>query len=350
MRISVVGAGAIGGLVGVDLALAGEDVTLIDIGPQLEAIRRDGLTVLSADGERHIDHIRATDSCQEAGEQDLVILALKAHVIRDVAEEMRALYGGDTVVLTMQNGLPWWYFQRHGGELEGWRLESLDPDGRLAANIEAERILGCVSYPASAIERPGVIRHLYGDRFPVGELDGIETERAREISGVFERAGYKSYILDDIRAEIWLKAVGVLAFNGISALTHATMAEICRYPPSRDLAMRVMREAEAVAERLGVTMRVPLERRLAGAERVGEHKTSTLQDVEAGRPLEVEALIGSVVEVGTRLDVPTPAIEAIYASVKLLDETLRRRGVGVRAGETRAADELLSLMTAATES
>ena len=335
MKICVVGAGAIGGLVGVDLALAGEDVTLIDVGPQLEAIRRDGLTVLSADGDRHVDDLRATDSCREAGEQDLVVLALKAHVIREVAEEMPALYGPDTVVLTMQNGLPWWYFQRHGGELDGWRLESLDPDGRLAAHIEPERILGCVSYPASAIERPGVIRHLYGDRFPVGELDGAETERAREIAGVLEAAGYKSYILEDIRAEIWLKAVGVLAFNAISALTHATMAEICRYPPSRELAMRLMREAEAVAEGLGVAMRVPLERRLAGAERVGEHKTSTLQDVEGGRSLEVEALIGSVVEVGARLGVPTPATEAIYASVKLLDETLRRRVGGIRGGGIR---------------
>jgi 2-dehydropantoate 2-reductase len=330
MRICVVGAGAIGGLVGVDLALAGKEVTLVEVGAQLEAIRRDGLTVLSADGERHVDDIRAVDSCRDAGEQDLVILALKAHVIRAVAEDLPALYGPDTAVVTMQNGLPWWYFQRHGGELDGWRLDSLDPDGCLAAYIEPERILGCVSYPASAIERPGVIRHLYGDRFPVGELDGTETERAREISDVFEAAGYKAYILDDIRAEIWLKAVGVLAFNAISALTHATMAEICRYPPSRELALRLMREAEAVAAGLGVAMRVPLERRLAGAERVGEHKTSTLQDVEAGRSLEVEALIGSVVEVGARLGIPTPTIETVYASVKLLDETLRIRGGGVQ--------------------
>jgi 2-dehydropantoate 2-reductase len=342
MKICVVGAGAIGGLVGADLALAGEDVTLIDVGPQLEAIRRGGLTVLSADGDRHVDDLRATDSCREAGEQDLVILALKAHVIRDVAEEMRALYGPDTVVLTMQNGLPWWYFQRHGGELDGWRLESLDPDGRLAAQIEPERILGCVSYPASAIERPGVIRHLYGDRFPVGELDGVETERARGVSGVFEAAGYKSYILDDIRAEIWLKAVGVLAFNAISALTRATMAEICRHPPSRELTMRLMREAEAVAEGLGVAMRVPLERRLAGAERVGEHKTSTLQDVENGRSLEVEALIGSVVEVGARLGVSMPAIETVYAAVTLLDETLRRRSGGIQGSGIRVPESARS--------
>lgn len=333
MKICVVGAGAIGGLVGADLALVGQDVTLIDVGPQLEAIRRRGLTILSADGERHVDDLRATDSFERAGEQDLVILALKAHVIRDVAEEMRALYGPHTIVLTMQNGLPWWYFQRHGGELEGWRLESLDPDGRLSAHIEPERILGCVSYPASAIERPGVIRHLYGNRFPVGELDGAGTERVRQVVSVFESAGYKSYPLEDIRAEIWLKLVGVLAFNAISALTHATMGEICRYPPSRELALRLMREAEAVAGGLGVAMRVPLERRLAGAEKVGEHKTSTLQDVESGRSLEVEALIGSVVEVGARLGIPTPSIEAVYASVKLLDETLRVRGGGIRAPE-----------------
>ncbi len=170
-------------------------------------------------------------------------MALKAHVIEDVAEEMRALYGPDTVVLTMQNGLPWRYFQRHGGELDGWRLESLDPSGRIAAHVEPERIVGCVAYPASAIERPSVIRHLYGQGLPVGELDGAQTDRARRIVEVFEGAGYKSAVLDDVRGEIWLKLVGVLAFNAVSALTHATMAESCRYPPTRELAMQLMMEA-----------------------------------------------------------------------------------------------------------
>ena len=339
MKTCVVGVGAIGGLIGTDLALAGEDVTLIDIGPQLDAIRREGLTVLSADGEERVaDDIRATDSFRDAGKQDVVFLAVKAHVIEHVVEDMRALFTPDTVVLTLQNGLPWWYFQRHGGDREGWRLTSLDPVGRIAANLEPERIIGCVAYPAASLERPGVIRHLYGRSFPVGELDGHDTQRLRSIIELFTRLGYKSAVLDDLRAEIWLKLVGVLAFNPISALTHATMAEISETPETRALVIELMQEAQTVAAALGITFRVPLERRLRGAERVGHHKTSMLQDVEAGRSLEVEALLGSVIEVGRRLRVPTPRIDALYGCAKLLDMTLTRRKTGIRVLEADPSD------------
>jgi 2-dehydropantoate 2-reductase len=332
MKTCVVGAGAIGGLIGADLALAGGDVTLIDVDAQLEAIRREGLRVRSADQEERVARdVRATDSFREAGEQDLVILAVKAQVIRDVVQDMRALYRPDTVVLTVQNGLPWWYFQRHGGAFDGWSLTSLDPDGRIATHLEPERILGCVAYPAATLERPGVIRHLYGRSFPVGELDGSDTDRLRATTGLFEGAGYKSWVLDDVRAELWLKLIGVLAFNPISALTHATMEEVCENPEIRTLIMELMTEAQSVAEALGITLRVPLERRLRGAQRVGQHRTSMLQDVEAGRSLEVEALLGSVIEVGRKVEVPTPRIEALYAYTKLLDQTLVRRGAGIRS-------------------
>ncbi len=338
MKICVVGAGAIGGLMGVDLALSGEDVTFVDVGPQLEAIRRDGLEVRSPDGHRRLSAARATDDFGEAGVQDLVILGLKAHVVPEVAEPMRALLAPHTTVLTVQNGLPWWYFQRHGGELDGWVPRSLDPEGKVTAHVEPERIVGCVAYPAGSIERPGVIRHLHGHSFPLGELDGADTDRAREIAAVLGAAGYKSPVIGDIRSEIWLKLVGVLAFNAISALTHATMVEICREPATRELAMVLMKETESVAAGVGITLRTSLERRLAGAEKVGEHKTSTLQDVEAGRSLEIEALVGSVLEVGRRIGTPTPAIETVYACVRLLDTTLGRRGSGIRAGAAGSAE------------
>lgn len=329
MKVCVVGSGAIGGLVGAGLAQAGEDVTLLDVGPRLEAMRRDGITIL-ADGHapRVVRDFRLTDSFSEAGTQEVVILGLKAHVIGEVVRDMRLLFGPETAVVTLQNGIPWWYFDQHGGELDGWRLQSVDPDGRIAKHVEPERIIGCVAYPAAAVERPGVIRHVYGRRFPVGELNGRDTDRARAIAELFVRGGFDSIVVDDIRSEIWLKEVGVLAFNSISALTRATMAQICAHPATRSLAMELMTEAEAVAEALGVRLRVPIARRLRGAERVGDHRTSMLQDVEAGRRLEVQALVGSVVEIGKRLGVPTPFIEEINACVQLLDERMNNLPAG----------------------
>jgi 2-dehydropantoate 2-reductase len=332
MKICVVGAGSIGGLLGVKLALAGEDVTLIARGEHLEAIQKNGLRVTYQDGSAEIARdVKATSDMRACGHQDLVILGLKAHQIRPVVDEIRTLFGADTMVLTTQNGLPWWYFQRHGGEFDGYRLQTLDPDGRLTDGIEARRIIGCIAYPAATIVRPGVIRHIEGTRFPVGELDRSESERVQRVSETLIGAGFKSPVLTDIRSEIWLKAWGNLSFNPISALCHATLVDICQFGPTRELAAAMMIEAQTIAERLGITFRVSLEKRIAGAEKVGKHKTSMLQDVEAGRALETDALVGAVLELGRLTGTPTPTIGAIYAAVKLLGRTMEAEGVFVKA-------------------
>ena len=332
MRIGVVGAGAIGGLLGARLAAAGEEVTLIARGAHLEAIRARGLEVTMSDGAV----VRATEAAATGdlggcGPQDLVILGVKAHQIAPIADDLSALFGPRTMVLTTQNGFPWWYFQRHGGPFDGRVLESLDPGGRIAGAIAPERIIGCVAYPAAEIRSPGRIRHIEGSRFPIGELDGSISERAKALSGTLQRAGFKAPVLEDVRSEIWLKAWGSLSFNPISALTHATLVDICRFPPSRELAARMMREAQEVAARLGVSFRVPLERRIAGAERVGRHKTSMLQDTEAGKALETEALIGAVAELGRLTGTPTPSIDALCALARLLGHVLEQEGVRIRA-------------------
>ncbi len=327
MRICVVGAGAVGGLMGAKLALSGADVTLIDQGAHLAALRENGLKLVMEDGTEHLARpAKATDSFEEAGAQDLVILALKAHHIESVAPAMPALFGPETMVVTVQNGLPWWYFQRHGGEFDGRRLQTLDPGGVIEANIEAERIIGCVVYPAAKVTAPGVVHHVEGDRFPVGELDGSESDRVTSLSQTLIDAGFRSRVLDDIRSEIWLKAWGNLSFNPISALTHATLVDICRFPETRDLVANMMKEAEHIAHKLGIEFRHTIERRIEGAEAVGAHKTSMLQDVEAGRSLEVEALIGAVIELGRLTKTPSPSIDAVYACVKLLDKSMAEEG------------------------
>ena len=331
MKIAIIGAGAIGGLVGAKLALAGEDVTFLVRGRNLQAIREHGVKLVTADGWEHTaTNVRATDNYAEAGPQDLVILAMKAHQVEAVVPELHKLFGPDTAVVTMQNGIPYWYFQRHGGEHEGARVATVDPSGAIAAGIPAERVIGCVVYPASELVAPGVIRHIEGDRFPLGELDGSITPRVQTIAERFVNAGFKAPVLDNIRAEIWLKLWGNLTFNPISALTHSTLEDICRYPISRELAASMMREAQEVATRLGITFRVPLEKRIAGAEKVGKHKTSMLQDVEAGREPEIDALVGSVVELARLTGTPTPHIDAVFSLVKLLAKTMGDEGGQVR--------------------
>jgi 2-dehydropantoate 2-reductase len=323
MKVCIVGAGAIGGLIGAKFALAGEDVTLIDIGAHLEAIKENGLKLIMADGEELVaKDINATDDMAEAGPQELVVLAVKANVIAGIAPAMRALYGNDTAVLPVQNGIPWWYFQRHGGAFEGRRIETVDPGGKIAEQIEPERIIGCVVYPAGEVIAPGVVKHVEGNRFPVGELDGSTSERVERISETFVNAGFQSFVLDDIRSEIWLKLWGNLSFNPISALSHATLVDICQHPLTRELAAEMMGESQAVAEKLGIGFRHTIEKRIAGAEGVGKHKTSMLQDVEAGRTLELDALIGAVVELGRLTETPTPHIDAVYACVDLLNQTM----------------------------
>ncbi|HYA37653.1 MAG TPA: 2-dehydropantoate 2-reductase [Candidatus Methylomirabilis sp.] len=323
MKICVVGAGAIGGLMGAKLALAGEEVTLIARGAHLEAMRQNGLKLIEEDGFEHVaKNVKATSKLSEAGKQDLVILALKAHQVESIAKEIPALFHDKTAVVTTQNGIPWWYFQKLGGEYEGRRVETVDPHGTLMASIEVERILGCVVYPAAEIVSPGVIKLIEGNRFPVGELDGSETERVKNITATFTKAGFKSPVLKDIRSEIWLKLWGNLSFNPISALTHSTLVDICQFPLTRQLAADMMTEAQTIANKLGVEFRVSLEKRIAGAEKVGKHKTSMLQDIEIGRAIEIDALVGAVIELGRLTQTPTPHIDSVYACVKLLAKTL----------------------------
>ena len=324
MKIAVIGAGAIGGMLAVRLALSGHAVTVVEQGAHLEAIRRTGLKLVHHDGAEEVARdLRAVPSCEDAGKQDLVLLALKAYTIAALAPQMRALFADDTIVVTLQNGLPWWYFQNFNGPHAGYRLKSADPDGVIEGNIEPRRIIGCVVYPAGEIVAPGVVKRLEGDRFPVGELDGTQSERVARVSEVLVGAQWKAPVLPDIRSEIWLKLWGNMSFNPISALTHATLVDICREPATRRLAADMMGEAQSIAEKLGVTFRVPLEKRIEGAEKVGAHKTSTLQDVEAGRAVEVDALIGSVIELSELTNTPAPASRAVYALLKQLVATMQ---------------------------
>ncbi|GGX88371.1 2-dehydropantoate 2-reductase [Massilia dura] len=338
MKIAVIGAGAIGGLVGARLALAGEEVTFLVRGANLEAIRNRGIRLIEAGGQMQVAaRVRATDDYAAAGPQDIVIVALKAHQVADVAERIGRLFGPETVVVTMQNGIPFWYFHRHGGAFEGRPVLSVDPGGELARRIPPARILGCVVYPAAELVSPGVIRHIEGNRFPLGELDGSTSERARAVGACFEHAGLKAPVLDNIRAEIWLKLWGNLSFNPISALSHSTLVDICQHPLARGLAANMMREAEAVAAKLGIAFRVTLDRRIEGAEKIGKHKTSMLQDVEAGRGPEIDALVGSVIELARMTDTPSPHIDSAYALVKLLEQAMAQARGGVRLQKAVAA-------------
>ncbi len=323
MKIAIIGAGAIGGLVGVKLALAGEDVTFLVRGANLAAIRANGMKLIEHDGTELVArNVRATSDYTEAGVQDVVILALKAQQVEAVVADLPKLFGPATTVITMQNGIPFWYFQKHGGEHAGRIVESVDPGGVISAAIDAERIIGCVVYPASELIAPGVVRHIEGDRFPLGEIDGAVSSRVQALSEVFAKAGFKAPVLEEIRSEIWLKLWGNLTFNPISALSHSTLVDICQFPLTRALATSMMQEAQAVGTKLGITFRVPLEKRIAGAEKVGKHKTSMLQDIEAGRGPEIDAMVGSVIELGRLTDTPTPHIDTVYALVRLLGKTM----------------------------
>lgn len=331
MKIAIIGAGAIGGYVGVKLALAGEDVTFMVRGANLEAIRQNGMKLIMHDGTEHVAaNVKATNNYDEAGPQDMVIIALKANQVEAVANDVPKLFSPDTVVVTMQNGIPYWYFHKHGGPFEGNQVRSVDPDGNIIRQVPAGRVIGCVVYPASELIAPGVVKHIEGDRFPVGELDGTSSERVQKVSECFTRAGFKAPVLDNIRAEIWLKLWGNLTFNPISALTHSTLVDICQHPLTRQLAADMMGEAQTIANKLGIEFRVTLEKRIAGAEKVGAHKTSMLQDVEAGRAPEIDALVGSVVELGRLTSTPTPHIDATYAMVKLLASTMEKAHGQVR--------------------
>ncbi len=336
MKIAIVGAGAIGGYVGVKLSLAGERVTFVARGANLDAIRSRGVKLVLSDGAELVARdVQATADCSAAGPQDLVILAVKAHQLETVASEVPKLFGPETCVVTMQNGIPYWYFHQHGGPLEGRCVAAVDPTGVNLLRIPPARVIGCVVYPASVLAAPGVIRHIEGDRFPVGELDGSASARVQAVATCFVRAGFQAPVLDNIRAEIWLKLWGNLTFNPISALTRATLVEICQFPPTRDLAASMMAEAQAVAHKLGITFRVPIERRIAGAERVGKHKTSMLQDLEAGRLMETDALLGSVLELARMTETSVPTLEAVYALTRLLGRPFEADVVATTAAPAR---------------
>ena len=331
MKICVVGAGAIGGYMAVRLARAGHDVSVIARGPHLAAIRANGMKLIEEGGESVADDLTATDRIRDLGAHDVVLLALKAHQIAAVVDDLPALFGPDTCLVTLQNGIPWWYFQKLGGPWADRVVEAVDPGGVLFRAIDPDRIVGCIAYPAAEITEPGVIRHIEGTRFPVGELDGSESARVRRLSALFAEAGFKARVLTDVRSEIWLKLWGNLTFNPISALTHATLVDICRFPLTRELAAAMMTEARTIGERLGAGFRVTLERRIAGAESVGRHKTSMLQDVEAGKPLEIDGMLGAVVELAEVTGVEVPTLRALHACVGLLSRTIVDEGIRIRA-------------------
>jgi 2-dehydropantoate 2-reductase len=330
MKICVVGAGAIGGYMAVHLARAGHDVSVIARGPHLAAIRAKGLKLVEDGQELIADNLTATDRIRDLGAQDVVLLALKSHQVGPVVNDLPTLFGPDTVMVTLQNGIPWWYFQKLGGPYADRVVETVDPGGVLFKSIDPDRLLGCIAYPAAAIAEPGVIRHVEGNRFPIGELDGRDSERAQKVLALFTEAGFKSRVLDDVRSEIWLKLWGNLTFNPISALTHSTLVGICQFPLTRALAAAMMTEAQTIGERLGAQFRVPMERRISGAEGVGKHKTSMLQDVEAGKPLEIDGMLGVVVELADMTGVEVPTLRALYACVSLLDKTIREEGIRVK--------------------
>lgn len=320
MRVCIYGAGAIGGYLGVSLAEAGCEVSLVARGPHLAAIRENGLTLVKG-GERRTARLKASENPAELGPQDHVIVALKAHSVPAVVDRMTALFHDGTTVVTAVNGVPWWYFHGLGGDLEGTRLESVDPGGVQWDVLGPERAIGCVVYPACEIEEPGVITHQDGDRFTLGEPSGEKTERVAALSEAMRAGGLKAPVRPRIRDEIWVKLWGNLSFNPISALTGGTLEQICRDPETRAVARAMMLEGQAIGEALGVKFAIDVDKRIAGAEAVGAHKTSMLQDLERGRAMEIDALVTAVQELGRLTGVATPAIDAVLGLVKLRGRT-----------------------------
>ncbi len=322
MRICIYGAGAIGGYLGVQLALAGDEVTLIARGPHLKAMQTQGLK-LCIRGEEHLAHPTCTDDPGEVGFQDYVIITLKAPSIPGIVDTIQPLLGPDTAVVTAYNGIPFWYFYRLEGAWRDHRLASVDPAGEQWEKIGPERAIGCVVYPATEVSEPGVIRHIDGDRFSVGEPSGEKTDRVKKLSDSLRRAGLKAPLRAHIRNEIWVKLWGNLCFNPISALTLATLDVIATQPGTRTVARAMMLEAQAIGEKLGVRFGVDVERRIAGAAAVGAHKTSMLQDLERGRPMEINALLTVVQEMGRLVEVDTPTIDVV---LPLLQQRARIAG------------------------
>ena len=334
MRFVIAGAGAIGGYIGARLAKAGADVVLFARGPHLRAMEERGLRVVSADGDFEVRPAVAGD-LSTIGTADVVFLGVKAHGLTTLAPGLRQLYGPNTVVVSTQNGIPWWYFHGHGGELDGLPLEHVDPGGVIAASIEPERVVGSLAYFATDIAEPGVIHHTEGNKLSLGEPNSTRSERTKAIADALIAAGLRCPVTTRFRHEIWVKLLGNVAFNPISALTGGTLEQLVRHAETAALVREIMTETEAVARKLGIELSISIDQRMAGAEKVGAHKTSMLQDYEAGRPMELDAVVGAVIELGHRLGVPTPATRAMYACARFLDDaraTQRapRTEVGVR--------------------
>jgi len=316
MRVAVVGAGAIGAYVGAALARGGADVVLIARGPQLEALRRGGVRVLSPRGDFEA-HPEATDDLEAVAGADVVFLGLKAYSLPELAPRLAPFLSPSAAVVPGQNGVPWWFFQSFRGPLAGTVIERVDPGGIVSRAIEPERVVGCVTYPATELVEPGVVRHIEGTRFAIGEPDGSESERCRAISAAFVAGGLKCPVEQEVRGQLWLKLIGNVAFNPLTALTGATLGELGLLPESVALARAVMEECAAVGAALGIDLPVSIERRLEAGIAVGDHRTSMLQDLDAGKPLELDALSGAVIEIADRLGVPVPELRAIDAAMRL---------------------------------
>lgn len=319
MRFLIAGAGAIGAYIGARMALAGFDVTLFARGPHLRAMQERGVSVESSHGD-FIARPTIASSLQDVGTVDVVFLGVKAHGLRQLAPRLRPVLGPETAVVSMQNGIPWWYFQGFGGEWDGLRLERVDPGGMISSAIEARRVIGSIVYFSTEITAPGMVRHVEGNRISLGEPNGTRSERCRRIAEALIASGLRCPVTTRIRHEIWVKVLGNASFNPVSALTRATLVEMVRNPEVCALIRNIMQEVEALSHKLGLELSVTIDQRIAGAEKVGEHKTSMLQDLEAGRPMELEALVGAVVELGERLGLPMSYTQAVYACTKLLAE------------------------------
>lgn len=319
MKVLIVGAGAVGAYIGARLTLIGVDVTLVARGPQLEAIRGRGVQVQSRTGDFQA-RPKICATLAEVGPVEVVFLGVKAHSLPQLAPQLKAVLAANTTVVSTQNGVPWWFFENFAGEWNGLRLERVDPGGIISAAIDARRVIGSIIYFSTEVIAPGIIRHIEGNRISLGEPDGTRSERLRQIADALVASGLRAPITAHIRNEIWVKLLGNVAFNPLSALTGATLGQMVRDPDVSNLAREMMREAQAVAARLGLDLPISIEQRMEGAKKVGEHKTSMLQDLEAQRPLELEAIVGAIVELGQRIGVPMPHTRTIYSATKLLAE------------------------------
>jgi len=317
MKFLIAGAGAIGAYIGACMARAGLDVTLFARGPHLRAMQELGVQVKSGEGD-FVARPKVASSLEEVGPVDVVFLGVKAHGLPLLAPQLRPVLGPDTCVVSTQNGIPWWYFHGFGGEWEGMRLERVDPGGVISSAIEAHRVVGSIVYFSTEITAPGVIQHIEGNRITLGEPDGTRSERSRRIAEALIASGLRCPVTTRLRHEIWVKAMGNASLNPVSALTRATVVQMVRDPGVCAVIRNIMQEAEAVAHKLGMELPVSIDQRIAGAEKVGEHKTSMLQDLEAGRPMELEALVGAVVELGERVGLPMTYTRTVYSCTRLL--------------------------------